>query len=230
MTEDRRVPGAPSGLTEDERLLSDGSSDWLHQDPWRVLRIQSEFVMGFDSLAEIGPAVGVFGSARTSPNDPLYADGAMLGRRLAEAGVAVITGGGPGTMEAANKGAAEAGGTSVGLGIELPFETDLNPYVNHDLLFRYFFVRKVMFLKYSSAFVALPGGYGTLDELFEALTLVQTAKVRSFPIVLYGREYWSPLVDWIATNVLSAGNISPADVASISVVDTIDDVLALVLS
>ncbi len=216
-------------ITEDERLLSGVAVDWQHQDPWRVLRIQSEFVLGFDSLSEIGPAIGVFGSARTKPTEPLYADGVALGRRLAEAGMAVITGGGPGTMEAVNKGAAEAGGRSIGLGIELPFETDVNPYVNHDLLFRYFFVRKVMFLKYSSGFVALPGGYGTLDELFEALTLVQTGKVRSFPIVLFGREYWSPLISWITDTVLAVGNVSSEDVANISVVDTIDEVMERIL-
>lgn len=226
----QETPNAGKGLTEDERLLSPGSSDWLHQDPWRVLRIQSEFVMGFDSLAEIGPAVGVFGSARTQPADPLYAEGVALGRALAEAGVAVITGGGPGTMEAVNRGAAEAGGKSVGLGIELPFESDLNPYVTHDLHFRYFFVRKVMFLKYSRAFVALPGGYGTLDELFEALTLVQTRKVKSFPIVLYGSEYWGPLLDWMRGTVLDAGYVSPADMDDICVVDTIDEVVERVLS
>jgi uncharacterized protein (TIGR00730 family) len=219
----------PGGLTEDERLLAPGNRDWLHQDPWRVLRIQSEFVMGFDSMAKIGPAIGVFGSARTLPTDPLYADGIRLGKALAEAGMAVITGGGPGVMEAVNKGAAEAGGASVGLGIELPFETDMNPYVTHDLLFRYFFVRKVMFLKYSVGFVAMPGGYGTFDELFEALTLVQTGKVRSFPIVLYKRDYWLPLLDWMKSTVLTAGNVSSEDLDDVCVVDTIDEIVSRVL-
>ncbi|WP_051208473.1 TIGR00730 family Rossman fold protein [Propionicicella superfundia] len=227
---ERRISPAEAGLTEDERLLAPGSRDWLHQDPWRVLRIQSEFVMGFDSLAELGPAVGVFGSARTKPTESLYADGVALGRALASAGMAVITGGGPGAMEAVNKGAAEAGGRSVGLGIELPHEQSVNPYVTHDLLFRYFFVRKVMFLKYSVGFVALPGGYGTFDELFEALTLVQTGKVRSFPIVLYGREYWEPLLEWLTGTVLAAGNVSAADLDNVCVVDTIDEVVARVLA
>lgn len=223
------APAQDGGLTEDERLLAPGNRDWLHQDPWRVLRIQSEFVMGFDSMAEIGPAVGVFGSARTRPTDPLYADGVRLGKALATAGMAVITGGGPGVMEAVNKGAAEAGGRSVGLGIELPFETEVNPYVTHDLLFRYFFVRKVMFLKYSVGFVAMPGGYGTFDELFEALTLVQTGKVRSFPIVLYKRDYWLPLLDWMSSTVLDAGNVSLEDLDNVCVVDSIDEIVSRVL-
>ncbi len=177
----------PGGSTTDQRLLdSRGPSDWVHTDPWRVLRIQSEFVEGFGALAELGPAIGVFGSARTTPDDPAWAVAEQVGRGLAEAGLAVITGGGPGAMEAANKGATEAGGTSVGLGIELPFEAGLNPYVELGVNFRYFFARKTMFVKYSQGFVVLPGGLGTLDELFEALTLVQTRKVTSFPLVLVG--------------------------------------------
>lgn len=219
-------PGAgQAGMTEDERLLASNSADWPHQDPWRVLRIQSEFVTGFDSLGDLGSAVGVFGSARTTEDDPLYAEGIELGHALAEAGFAVITGGGPGTMEAVNKGALASGGRSVGLGIELPFESSLNPYLNQELTFRYFFVRKVMFLKYSQAFVALPGGFGTLDELFEALTLVQTKKVQSFPIVLYGSDYWGPLVEWMATTVAQSGNISVADAQNLVVVDSIDEVV-----
>ncbi|MBV9022243.1 MAG: TIGR00730 family Rossman fold protein, partial [Streptomycetaceae bacterium] len=181
--------------TTDQRLLdTQGSTDWLHGDPWRVMRIQSEFVEGFGALAELGPAVSVFGSSRTVPGSPEYEAGVRIGRALAEAGFAVITGGGPGAMEAANKGACEAGGVSVGLGIELPFEQGLNNYVDIGVNFRYFFVRKTMFVKYSQGYVVLPGGLGTLDELFEALTLVQTGKVTRFPVVLLGVDYWSGLV------------------------------------
>ncbi len=173
--------------TTDQRLLdSSGSADWVHSDPWRVLRIQSEFVEGFGTLAELGPAIGVFGSARTKVDDPFYAMGEEVGRKLTKAGFAVITGGGPGAMEAANKGASEAGGVSVGLGIELPFEQGLNQWVDIGINFRYFFARKTMFVKYSDGFIVLPGGLGTFDELFEALTLRQTGKVTSFPVVLLG--------------------------------------------
>src|SRR6266498_3067840 len=182
--------------TTDQRLLdAGGPSDWVHTDPWRVLRIQSEFIEGFGTLAELPPAISVFGSSRTKADSPEYEVGVRLGRGLVEAGWAVITGGGPGAMEAANKGACEAKGISVGLGIELPFEQGLNPYVDIGLNFRYFFVRKMMFVKYAQGFVVLPGGLGTLDELFEALTLVQTQKVTRFPIVLFGSEYWGGLVD-----------------------------------
>ena len=178
----------------------------MHTDPWRVLRIQSEFVEGFGTLAELGPAVSVFGSARTPRDHPLYATAETAGRASwSGPGYAVITGGGPGTMEAANKGAAEAGGVSVGLGIELPFESGLNPYVNLGINFRYFFARKTMFVKYAQGFVVLPGGFGTLDELFEALTLVQTRKVTSFPVVLFDRSYWSGLVDWLRSTALDRG-------------------------
>ena len=173
--------------TTDQRLLdSSGSSDWLHTDPWRVMRIQSEFVTGFGALAEVGPAVSVFGSARTNPASRPTSWARRVGRALVEAGYAVITGGGPGAMEAANKGALDAGGTSVGLGIELPFEAGLNEFVDLGVNFRYFFARKTMFVKYAQGFIVLPGGFGTLDELFEAVTLVQTQKVTSFPIVLSG--------------------------------------------
>src|SRR6478735_9192124 len=180
--------------TTDQRLLdSRGPTDWVHTDPWRVLRIQSEFVEGFGALAELGPAISVFGSARTPRTDPEYALAEKLGGALVEAGFAVITGGGPGAMEAANKGASEAGGVSVGLGIELPFEQGINQWVDLAVNFRYFFARKTMFVKYAQGFVVLPGGFGTLDELFEALVLVQTHKVTSFPIVLLGRDYWGRL-------------------------------------
>ena len=188
--------------TSDQRLLSAArdDADWLHGDPWRVMRIQSEFVEGFGALAEVGPAVSVFGSARVPVDHPDYAHRHARSRRLlVEAGYAVITGGGPGIMEAANRGALEAGGLSVGLGIELPFEQGMNDYVDLGVNFRYFFARKTMFVKYSEGFVVLPGGFGTFDELFEALTLVQTHKVISFPIVLVGRDYWQGLIDWVSS-------------------------------
>ncbi len=206
--------------TTDQRLLdSRGDTDWLHADPWRVLRIQAEFVEGFGALAELGPAIGVFGSARTKTDDPWYAKAELLGAALVQAGFAVITGGGPGAMEAANKGASEAGGVSVGLGIELPFEQGLNDWVDLGVNFRYFFARKTMFVKYSRGFVVLPGGLGTLDELFEALTLAQTQKVTSFPIVLLGTDYWSGLLGWLRETVAEAGNISVPDVERLVVTD-----------
>jgi uncharacterized protein (TIGR00730 family) len=215
--------------TTDQRLLdSRGPANWVHTDPWRVLRIQSEFVEGFGTLAELGPAVAVFGSARTSPEDPSFLNAERLGRRLAEAGLAVITGGGPGIMEAANKGAAEAGGVSVGLGIELPFESGLNPYVNLGINFRYFFARKTMFVKYAQGFVVMPGGFGTLDELFEALTLVQTQKVTSFPVVLFGSSYWQGLLDWFADTALAHGAIGQRDLDLLQLTDDLDEAVALV--
>ncbi len=211
-----RVPAT----TTDQRLLQDSTHvDWLHADPWRVMRIQSEFVEGFGSLSELGPAVAVFGSARTRPSDPAYAMGVEVGRKLVEAGFAVITGGGPGAMEAANRGAYEAHGTSVGLGIELPFETGLNEYVDLGINFRYFFARKVMFLKYSRGFIVLPGGFGTLDELFEAVTLAQTRKVTEFPVVLMGISYWQGLIDWLRDTVLEGGMIGPEDLDRLILTD-----------
>jgi uncharacterized protein (TIGR00730 family) len=218
------------GATTDQRLLdSRGPTDWVHADPWRVLRIQSEFVEGFGELAELGPAIGVFGSARTHTDDPFYAKGEELGRRIVEAGFAVITGGGPGAMEAANKGASEAGGVSVGLGIELPFEIGLNEWVDVGVNFRYFFARKTMFVKYARGFVVLPGGLGTLDELFEALTLVQTQKVTSFPVVLIGTEYWSGLLTWLRGTVLADGKLSEADLDLLMVTDDVEEAVALVV-
>ncbi|WP_374970236.1 TIGR00730 family Rossman fold protein [Terrabacter sp. BE26] len=206
--------------TTDQRLLERRQpTDWLHTDPWRVMRIQSEFVEGFGTLAELGPAAAVFGSARTLPGDPAYVTGEEVGRLLAEAGYAVITGGGPGAMEAANKGAFQAGGTSVGLGIELPFETGLNEYVDLGINFRYFFARKVMFLKYSRGFIVLPGGFGTLDELFEAVTLAQTQKVTQFPVVLMGVAYWQGLIDWLRATVLEGGMINPSDLDRLILTD-----------
>jgi uncharacterized protein (TIGR00730 family) len=215
--------------TTDQRLLdSRGPSDWVHTDPWRVMRIQAEFVEGFGMLAELPRAVTVFGSARTARDHIEYAQGRALGTALAEAGFAVITGGGPGAMEAANKGCSEAGGFSVGLGIELPFEQGLNDWVDLGINFRYFFARKTMFVKYSQAFVCLPGGFGTLDELFEALTLVQTKKVTKFPVVLLGSEYWGGLYDWIKTTVLGNGKIGEKDLALLHLTDDVDDAVKIV--
>ena len=222
--------GELDSSTTDQRLLdSRGPTDWVHTDPWRVLRIQSEFIEGFGSLAELGPAISVFGSARTTPDDPAYAMAEELGRQLTEAGFAVVTGGGPGVMEAANKGASLAGGTSVGLGIELPFEAGLNEYVDRGLNFRYFFARKTMFVKYAQGFVVLPGGFGTFDELFEALTLVQTQKVTSFPIVLMGRSYWAGLVDWIRGTVLAEGKISESDLDMFHVTDDVTEAVTIMV-
>ncbi len=206
--------------TTDQRLL-DGphNHEWLHSDPWRVLRIQSEFVEGFGALAELGRAVSVFGSARTRAGHPAYELGVQVGRLLAQAGYAVITGGGPGVMEAANKGAVEGGGVSVGLGIELPFEQGINEYVDLGVHFRYFFARKTMFVKYAEGFIVLPGGFGTLDELFEALTLVQTRKVTSFPIVLLGTAYWQGLVEWLRAGPLDAGTIGQRDLDLLTLTD-----------
>jgi len=216
--------------TTDQRLLDSrgGSADWVHSDPWRVLRIQSEFVEGFGMLAELGPAVSVFGSARTGRDTEEYALGVRLGGALARAGYAVITGGGPGAMEAANRGACEAGGVSVGLGIELPFEQGMNDWVDIGINFRYFFARKTMFVKYAQGFVVLPGGFGTLDELFEALVLVQTQKVTSFPVVLVGTEFWTGLVDWVQATLVKEGMISPVDVDLLQVTDEVDEVVEII--
>jgi uncharacterized protein (TIGR00730 family) len=215
--------------TTDQRLLDTrGSSGWVHTDPWRVLRIQAEFVEGFGLLSEVPRAVCVFGSARTAIGSPEYAVGERLGAALAHDGWAVITGGGPGVMEAVNKGTTEAGGISIGLGIELPFEQRLNDWVDIGVNFRYFFVRKTMFVKYSQAFVVLPGGFGTLDELFEALTLVQTGKVTSFPVILYGSTYWQGLLDWLRSSMLENGNITSADLDLIRVSDDVDEIVAIV--
>ncbi|OIJ85149.1 TIGR00730 family Rossman fold protein [Streptomyces colonosanans] len=215
--------------TTDQRLLdAGGPSDWVHTDPWRVLRIQSEFIEGFGTLAELPPAISVFGSARTPPDSSEYEAGVRLGRGLAQAGWAVITGGGPGVMEAANKGACEAKGISVGLGIELPFEQGLNPYVDIGLNFRYFFVRKMMFVKYAQGFVVMPGGLGTLDELFEALTLVQTQKVTRFPIVLFGTSYWGGLIDWLKNTLVAEGKAAEKDLLLFHLTDDVEEAVALV--
>jgi uncharacterized protein (TIGR00730 family) len=216
--------------TTDQRLLDRrGKGDWVHTDPWRVLRIQAEFVEGFGLLAELGKAVSVFGSARTQPDSPDYELAERIGAGLAKAGYAVITGAGPGIMEAANKGALSANGVSVGLGIELPFETGLNDYVEIGLEFRYFFVRKTVFIKYSQAFVVLPGGFGTLDELFEALTLVQTGKITRFPIVLVGTAYWSGLISWLKDTMLAEGKISPGDLDLFKIADDPGEVVRIIV-
>jgi uncharacterized protein (TIGR00730 family) len=219
-----------SGTTTDQRLLdSPGASEWVHTDPWRVLRIQAEFVEGFGALAELGPAISVFGSARTTPEQPSYAMAEEAGRKLAEAGFAVITGGGPGIMEAANKGASEAGGVSVGLGIELPFESGLNAWVDVGINFRYFFARKTMFVKYAQGFVVLPGGLGTFDELFEALTLVQTQKVTSFPVALLGVDYWQGMLNWLRDTVLADGKIAASDLDMMVLTDDVDEAVRLMV-
>ncbi len=196
-------------------------------DSWRLFKIMSEFVDGFDGLSEINrPAVSIFGSARTKPGEKYYQLAEEIARGLAAAGYAIITGGGPGIMEAANKGAAEAEGISVGLNINLPFEQEPNPYANLPLSFKYFFVRKVMFIKYAMAFIGMPGGFGTLDELFEAVTLIQTRRIKSFPIILVGRDYWGGMVEWIKESLLTAGNISEEDLLYFNVLDDPDEVVA----
>jgi uncharacterized protein (TIGR00730 family) len=217
--------------TTDQRLLdSRGQTDWVHTDPWRVLRMQAEFVEGFGAFAELGPAIAVFGSARTSVDSPWYAAAETVGRRLVEEGFAVITGGGPGAMEGANKGACEAGGVSVGLGIELPWESGLNEWVDVGVNFRYFFARKTMFVKYSQGFIVLPGGVGTLDELFEALTLVQTGKITDFPIVLVGSSYWQGLLDWLRDTSIASGTLSQVDLDRLILTDDVDEAVALMVA
>ncbi len=208
--DDKKLP------TEDEALLESpppvpAESLFLKSDSWRVLRIMGEFVWGFDNLADVSDGVTIFGSARTLPDDPYYQKAVETARLLAQAGITVITGGGPGIMEAANMGAAEAGGLSIGCNIELPFEQGSNAYLSRSLNFKFFFVRKTMFVKYATAFIVFPGGYGTLDELFEALTLIQTGKVKHFPVILFGADYWSGLVDWLTRTVTGEGKINPTD-------------------
>jgi uncharacterized protein (TIGR00730 family) len=213
--------GAP---TEDERLLESPApgpaADFIHSDPWRVFRIMGEFVEGFDTLARVGRAVTIFGSARVKSDHPQYAAALETARLLAEAGYAIITGGGPGIMEAANRGAREGGSLSIGCNIELPFEQGTNRYVELPINFHYFFVRKTMFVKYSQAFIIFPGGFGTMDELFEALTLIQTGKVRNFPVVLFGSEYWGGLVAWIRQVMLAEGKISANDLDLLVITDS----------
>ena len=215
--------------TEDEALFTRPTRpEFLDSDPWRTLRIQSEFVDGFDALASVGPAVSVFGSARTDPHHRYYKAARRLGEMLARRGYAVITGGGPGIMEAANRGCQEGGGLSVGCNIELPMEQGLNPYVDLGVEFRYFFVRKVMFVKYADAFVIFPGGFGTMDELFEALTLIQTKKVQDFPVVLYGRDYWAGLIDWVRDTLVTEAAIAPEDADLLRLTDDPDEACEIV--
>jgi uncharacterized protein (TIGR00730 family) len=222
--------------TEDRKLLTWTDQDraeaaaFTHGDPWRVMRIMGEFVAGFDALAEVGPAVSVFGSARTPESDPMYALARAVGAGLAGAGFATITGGGPGIMEAANRGAAEAGGVSIGANIELPHEQGLNPYVTLPLNFRYFFVRKTMFVKYAEGFVIFPGGFGTLDELFEALTLIQTGKLDAFPVVLVGRDFWRGLLDWIDATMLAEAKIGRADRGLLTLSDDPAEIVAVMVA
>jgi len=218
--------GQAMRATEDHRLLMadvEVGVGFQHTDTWRALRILGEFVDGFDALAGIGPAVSVFGSARTARSDSNYRMARVLGRRLAKAGFATITGGGPGIMEAANRGANEAGGLSIGCNIELPYEQGLNEYVNLAMEFRYFFVRKTMFVKYAEGFAIFPGGFGTLDELFEALTLIQTGKVQHFPVVLYGKDYWEGLLEWIRAHPLYEAKISPEELDLLTITDDIEE-------
>ena len=220
--------------TEDELLLNrpkhnvpvprvPAQAEFTHGDPWRVMRIMGEFVHAFDSLAEVGAAITIFGSARTLQSDPMYSAARDLGNQLAKAGFAVITGGGPGIMEAANRGAHEAGGLSIGCNIELPKEQALNPYVNISVNFRYFFCRKTMFMKYSEGFVLFPGGFGTLDELFEALTLIQTRKIARFPVILIGSAYWQGLLDWMRQHLAALGKIDADDLKLVFVTDSVDE-------
>ena len=218
--------------TQDEKLLESPKPEqalFTETDPWRVLRIQAEFVHGFDTLADLGPAVTIFGSARVSKEDPMYQAAVETTRLLAEAGLTIITGGGPGTMEAGNQGAQEGRGVSVGLNIELPFEQGTNPYVEIPINFHYFFVRKTMFVKYAQAFVIFPGGFGTLDELFEALTLIQTGKISHFPVILFGSEYWSGLINWLRETVLPGGKIAPADLDLMVITDSPEKVRDLIV-
>ncbi|MCY4093310.1 MAG: TIGR00730 family Rossman fold protein [Caldilineaceae bacterium] len=217
--------------TQDEYILETPTSEderFTESDPWRVFRIMGEFVEGFDTLAGLGTAISIFGSARTQPEDPNYRAAVETARLLAESGLTVITGGGPGIMEAGNRGAQPVEGTSVGLGIELPFEQGLNEFIDVGIEFRYFFVRKLNFVKYSQGFVIFPGGFGTLDELFEALTLIQTGKIRRFPVVLYNSVYWGGLLAWLQDSMLAAGNISAPDIDLMRLADSPQEVHDLV--
>lgn len=219
-------------VTADQQLLeipTQAEQDFTQTDPWRIFKIMGEFVDGFDDLARIPPGISIFGSARLGPESEHYQAAVETGRLLAKAGYAVITGGGPGIMEAGNKGALEAGGISIGCNIELPFEQAPNPYQTISLTFNYFFVRKVMFVKYATAFIIFPGGFGTMDELFEALTLIQTRKIRNFPVVLFGSEYWSGLVKWIKETMIGQGTISPEDIDLLIVTDSPEEAVQAVI-
>ena len=228
----KRAPSPPPGKpTQDEKLLNPPHKEptpFTETDPWRVFRIMGEFVTGFDTLAELGPAVSIFGSARVKEDHPQYQAAVEVARLLGEAGFAIITGGGPGIMEAGNRGAVQAGAPSVGLNIELPFEQGSNRFVEIPIDFHYFFVRKTMFVKYAQAFVIFPGGFGTMDELFEALTLIQTGKIQDFPVVLYDATYWGGLLAWLQEIMLTEGKIAPEDVDLLVVADTPEEVLELI--
>ncbi|MEZ0241250.1 MAG: TIGR00730 family Rossman fold protein [Chloroflexota bacterium] len=216
-------------MTEDRKLLEPTDRpEFLNTDPWRALRILAEFVEGFDALAAIGPAITVFGSARVAPGSPAYDKAREIGRLLALEGYAVITGGGPGVMEAANRGCQEGGGMSVGCNIELPHEQDINDYVDLGVNFRYFFARKTMFVKYADGFVILPGGYGTLDEMFEALTLIQTGKIRHFPVILVGTAFFAGLFDWIREKLVGEGMVLPEDLDLVAMTDDPAEVVQII--
>ncbi len=221
----------PPGTTQDEQLLeSPGPAEFTHTDTWRVFRIMGEFVEGFDELATLTRGISIFGSARTRTDDPDYQAARETAALLARAGVAVITGGGPGIMDAANRGAFEAGGLSIGCNIELPFEQNSNPYLTKDLKFKYFFVRKMMFVKYSLGFIIFPGGFGTLDELFEALTLIQTKKIRNFPVVLFGSAYWGGLLGWIRDFAMKQGKVTEQDLKLLHLTDSPAEVVQIIVS
>jgi hypothetical protein len=222
-----KMAGGPH-MTEDRKLLEPTARPaFLNTDPWRALRILSEFVEGFDALATVGPAITIFGSARIGQESPIYEQTRDIARRLAQEGYAIITGGGPGLMEAANRGAQEGGGLSVGCNIELPHEQDLNDYVDLGVAFRYFFARKTMFVKYADGFVILPGGFGTMDELFEAVTLIQTGKIEHFPIILVGTAFFGGLIDWMRVRLVGDGMIEAADVDLVVVTDDPDEVVEI---
>ncbi len=224
-----RLHSGDPTMTADRKLLEPPARpSFLNTDPWRALRILAEFVEGFDALATLGPAITVFGSARVGHDSPVYATAREIGRLLAIEGYTVITGGGPGAMEAANRGCQEGGGLSVGCNIELPHEQSINPYVDLGVEFRYFFARKTMFVKYADGFVILPGGFGTMDELFEALTLIQTGKIRHFPIVLIGTEFYGGLLDWLRGRLVADGMIGPGDVDLIAVTDDPNEAVEII--
>src|ERR1044071_1645813 len=230
MAETKDKDHSPSGLTQDEQLLETPKQDeFTHTDTWRVFRIMGEFDEGFDDLATITRGVSIFGSARTRPDHPQYKAAQETAALLARAGFAVITGGGPGIMEAANRGAFEAGGLSIGCNIELPFEQFANRYLTRSLTFKYFFVRKTMFVKYSTAFIIFPGGFGTLDELFEALTLIQTRKIKNFPVVLFGSAYWGGMLEWVKGLMLTEGKIVENDLKLLHLTDSPEEVVEIVV-
>ena len=223
-----RGGGLHQELADQALLRSKVDPKWTEEDPWRVLRIMGEFVDGFESLADVGKAITVFGSARVEPGTKYYRLGEEIGKVFAQAGFSIITGGGPGLMEAVSKGARRNDGMNIGLGIELPHEQGINEYVDLGIDFRYFFVRKTMFVKYAQAFVALPGGFGTLDEIFECVTLRQTSKIQQYPIVLVGHDFWDELIGWVRHHLVEEGMVSPAEASIIQVVDTAEDALTVI--